>query len=161
MGRDQGRCRECGEPGQEIDHIDGDSPELINLQLLCASCHHAKTQARMVPASTDQRRTIELLRRERVAPGEPLLLCDDRDQWATVERQLRKERRQRLLDELADLGYERSEFPGYSWADMWDEVLEDEASAYADAMDDGGWTPDDDTGYGPYSYFAHAMAKED
>jgi len=44
---------------------------------------------------------------------------------------------------------------------MWDEVLEDEASAYADAMDDGGWTPDDDTGYGPYSYFAHTMAKDD
>jgi len=79
--RDQGRCRECGEPGQEIDHIDGDSPELINLQLLCASCHHEKTQRRMVPASTDERRRmIELLRRERVASDEPTLLCDDRDQ---------------------------------------------------------------------------------
>jgi hypothetical protein len=31
----------------------------------------------------------------------------------------------------------------------------------ADALNDGGWTEDDDTGYGPDSYFAHAMAKDD
>ena len=104
---------------------------------------------------------VEKLWLERVAPDEPTLLCDDRDQWIVVERQLRKERRQRLLDELAEYGYERSDFPGYSWADMWDEVLDAEADAQAEAADDGGWTPDDDSGYGPFSYFAHAMAKDD
>ncbi len=25
----------------------------------------------------------------------------------------------------------------------------------------GGWSEDDDSGYGPYSYFAHAMATGD
>lgn len=62
-----------------------------------------------------------------------------------------------MLAELAEHGYERQDFPGYSWADMWDEVLGD----LADAYDTGGYTPDDDSGYGPYSYFAHAMAKDD
>jgi len=155
--QDQGRCRQCGRPGQEIDHIDGDSPMLSNLQLLCTPCHQQKTATQMVPASMLHQRMIEKLQRERVVPDEPILLCDDRDQWAVVERQLRKERRQRLLEELADHGYERSDFPGCSWSEMWDEVLDE----VADAADDGGWTPDDDTGYGPFSYFAHAMAKDD
>jgi hypothetical protein len=155
--RDQGLCRQCGGLGQEIDHIDGDSPMLSNLQLLCAPCHQRKTAAHMVPASTLHQRMIEKLWRERVAPNEPTLLCDDKDQWATVERQLRKQRRQRLLEELAEYGYGRSDFPGYSWAEMWDEV-QDEVD---DAGDAGGWIPDDDSGYGPFSYFAHAMAKDD
>jgi hypothetical protein len=40
---------------------------------------------------------------------------------------------------------------------MWDEVFD----AEADVDDDGGYTEDDDSGYGPHSYFAHAMAKDD
>jgi 5-methylcytosine-specific restriction endonuclease McrA len=155
--RGQGLCCQCGNPGQEIDHIKGDSPLLSNLQLLCSPCHQRKTAAQMVPASAQHQRMIEKLRCERVAPDEPVLLCDDRDQWATIERRLRKERRQRLLEELAEYGYERSDFRGYSWAEMWDEV----ESEWEDADDAGGWTPDDDSGYGPYSYFAHAMAKDD
>jgi hypothetical protein len=154
---DQGRCRQCGGPGQEIDHINGDSPLLSNLQLLCTPCHQQKTSLQMLPASMLQQRMIEKLWRERVSPDEPSLLCDDRDQWAIVERQLRKQRRQRLLEELSDHGYERSDFSGYSWAEMWDQVIDE----LDDAADAGGWTPDDDTGYGPYSYFAHAMAKDD
>jgi len=153
--RDQGRCRECGEPGEEIDHIETDSPELSNLQLLCKPCHHRKTAARMVPASADHRRIVAELARTRVVPQQPILLCDDRDQWATVERQLRKERRERLLHDLSEHGYDRSDFRGYSWAAMWDEILDEDAPDY------GGWDPDDDSGYGPYSYFAHAMAKDD
>lgn len=121
--RDQGRCRECGKPGEEIDHINGDSSSLTNLQLLCKICHHGKTAARMVPASADQQRDIKALERERVVPDEPTRLCDDRDQWATVERQLRRERRERLLQELAEHGYDPRNFPGYSWAELWDEVF--------------------------------------
>jgi hypothetical protein len=111
----------------------------------------------MVPASAENQRRIEKIWRERVAPEEPAYLCDDQDQWATRQRQLRKQRKERLLAELAEHGCERQDFPGYSWAEMWDEVLDD----LADAYDTGGYTPDDDSGYGPYSYFAHAMAKDD
>lgn len=157
--REQGRCRTCGAPGEEIDHIDGNSADLGNLQLLCAACHHDKTAQRMSPASVEQRRYLAILQGSRVVPPAPLLLCDDHTQWATVERDLRMQRRQRLLEELGQYGYDRSDFPGYSWAQMWDEVL-DEAEDY-DADEFAPLGIDDDSGYGPDSYFAHAMAKDD
>ncbi len=159
--RDQGRCRLCGAPGEEIDHISDSSPALDNLQLLCKPCHQRKTSERMVPASPQGQRRIKQIWRERVAPDEPTYLCDDEEQWAVRQRQLRKERKERLLAELAEYGYQRQDFTGFSWAEMWDEVLDQAADELADAYDMGGYTPDDDSGYGPYSYFAHAMAKDD
>jgi hypothetical protein len=155
--RDAGRCVQCAEPGAEVDHISGDSAELSNLQLLCLACHHAKTARQMTPASPEQQGWINELIAERVAPKLPALLCDDEVRWATEWRSLKSARRARLLDQLADMGYDRSDFPGRSWAEMWDEVFDIDADAY----DEGGYTEDDDSGYGPYSYFAHAMAKDD
>jgi hypothetical protein len=35
--RDGGICQSCGAPGTDIDHIDGSSADLSNLQLLCQS----------------------------------------------------------------------------------------------------------------------------
>lgn len=35
-------CVQCGKPGEEIDHINGDSSDPGNLQLLCGDCHRAK-----------------------------------------------------------------------------------------------------------------------
>jgi len=46
--RDQGRCRKCGERGNTIDHINGNSGDFANLQLLCAPCHNRKTMERFV-----------------------------------------------------------------------------------------------------------------
>lgn len=155
--RDGGLCVQCGKPGEEIDHIDTDSADLSNLQLLCRKCHHAKTARQMVRASAVQTTWVNELIAERVVPELPALLCDDEVRWATEWRSLKSERRVRLLDHLRDLGYELSDFPRASWADMWDEVFDGEA----DAHDCGGYAEDDDSGYGPYSYFAHAMAKDD
>ncbi|WP_436533235.1 HNH endonuclease [Actinoplanes sp. HUAS TT8] len=155
--RDQRRCRICGEPGAEIDHIAGDSSALDNLQLLCVACHHRKTGARMVPAPPERVAYARRLERERVTPDEPRLLCDDENGWADAWRNLRKERRARLLEELAEHGYTLADFPGQSWADMWDAVLDD----YEYDDDEGGGPEDYDGGYGPNSYFAHAMAKDD
>lgn len=42
--RDEGRCVQCGAPGEEVDHIRGDGPEMSNRQLLCRTCHGCKTQ---------------------------------------------------------------------------------------------------------------------
>lgn len=50
IDRDNGVCRKCGKPGDEIDHIAGSSPHLDNLQLLCHACHMTKTQEGMVEA---------------------------------------------------------------------------------------------------------------
>jgi 5-methylcytosine-specific restriction endonuclease McrA len=86
--RDHGLCRACGRPGEEIDHINGDSSALANLQLLCRDCHYTKTESRMAPASAEQRQAVEKLIRERVQPDQPALRCDDEVQWAGEWRQL-------------------------------------------------------------------------
>jgi len=153
--RDGGRCVSCGQPGAEIDHIAGDSPDPGNLQLLCAGCHQAKTAGRMRPASPGQAAEVAALYKARVQPEAPALLCDDEQGWVRQWRGLKKARRQRLLDLLEEAGLDPGEFRGASRAEILD-IIEDEM-----AYDDGGWTEDDDTGYGPYSYFAHAMAKDD
>jgi hypothetical protein len=153
--RDGGRCVSCGQPGAEIDHIASDSPDLGNLQLLCADCHQTKTTARMRPASPEQAAEVTALYQARVQPEVPVLLCDDEQGWARQWRGLKKARRQRLLDLLDEAGLDPGDFRGASRAEILD-AIEDEMD-----YDDGGWTEDDDTGYGPYSYFAHAMAKDD
>ena len=105
--RDQGRCRLCGAPGDEIDHISDSSSALSNLQLLCTSCHQRKTRERMVPASAESKRRIGQLWRERVAPEEPTYLCDDQEQWAVRQRQLRKDRKEWLfIARLADADFD-------------------------------------------------------
>jgi hypothetical protein len=43
VARDEGRCRTCGAVGTEVDHVDGRSSTLENLQLLCHTCHEEKT----------------------------------------------------------------------------------------------------------------------
>lgn len=61
-------CVKCGGPGEEIDHINGDSSDSGNLQLLCKNCHHAKTAERLVPASDEQSDRIFAMLVERVIP---------------------------------------------------------------------------------------------
>jgi hypothetical protein len=158
--RDGGRCVSCGQPGAEIDHVAGDSPDLGNLQLLCASCHRAKTAARMRPADKDQAAVAAAWYKERVLPDAPALLCDDEQHWPREWAALKKARRQRLLDLLDSMGLNPGDFRGASRAEIL-EAIADEDDAWAEANDAGGWTQDDDSGYGPYSYFAHAMAKDD
>jgi hypothetical protein len=42
--RDGGRCRRCGAPAREVDHVvPGDDHTLANLQLLCGRCHLTKS----------------------------------------------------------------------------------------------------------------------
>jgi 5-methylcytosine-specific restriction endonuclease McrA len=158
--RDGGRCVQCGRLGDEIDHIRDDSPDLDNLQLLCRDCHHAKTAERMVPANDDQRAAIDALYATRVQPDAPALLCDDEQRWRKEWSALKKARRQRLLDQMVELGLDVEDFRGASRAEMI-AAVDDEMDAMSEPFDPGGWTEDDDSGYGPYSYFAHAMAKDD
>ena len=155
--RDKGACQQCGKPGAEIDHIDGESPDLSNLQLLCADCHHAKTAEKVVPADEEQKKLVKELSDARVKPSVPSRLCDDEVNWATQWRALKKERRSRLLELLGEMGYGLREFTGTSWPEMWDEVLDGDG----DGDGEDGYTEDDDSGYGPNSYFAHAMARDD
>lgn len=47
LQRDRCTCRHCGQYGNQVDHVNGDShdqrPE--NLQTLCVQCHSRKTLA--------------------------------------------------------------------------------------------------------------------
>lgn len=64
----------------------------------------------------------------------------------------------------SDLGLDAADFKGATRTEMvaaLQDVIEDEADAQAEAMDPGGWDMDDDSGFGPFSYFAHAMPKDD
>jgi len=158
--RDEGKCVQCRRPGAEIDHIHYDSPDLDNLQLLCADCHHAKTAERMAPANERQRAQIVSLYATRVRPDAPTLLCDDEQRWPKEWLALKKARRQMLLDQMEEMGLDVGDFRGAPRVEMI-AAIEKVRELFSEGVDPGGWTEDDDSGYGPYSYFAHAMAKDD
>jgi 5-methylcytosine-specific restriction endonuclease McrA len=85
-------CVQCGGPGEEIDHIEGDSSNPGNLHLLCKTCHHAKTAEHLVPAGQDESDRIFAMLVERVIPDAPAQLCDDEVSWQVTDRRLRGER---------------------------------------------------------------------
>jgi hypothetical protein len=67
--RDGHRCVLCGEPGVEIDHIDGDANEQSNLRLLCPPCHQVVTQRRLRPITDPtMRREYDAILRRAFAP---------------------------------------------------------------------------------------------
>lgn len=99
--RDGGLCRLCGAVGTEIDHINGDSDDLDNLQLLCHDCHSEKTEASMVPITPGHERYEEILARAnelraRIEAQTPLRPCDDEANWNDIYRELLKEQRELL-----------------------------------------------------------------
>ena len=51
--RDGRRCVLCRNPGTDVDHIDGDSPDLSNLRLLCSPCHNAVTWSHVTGGRVD------------------------------------------------------------------------------------------------------------
>ncbi|NPV68147.1 MAG: HNH endonuclease [Anaerolineae bacterium] len=92
--RDEGRCRICGAPGTEIDHIHGSSHDLNNLQLLCKSCHSAKTASNLVPItplSHPKEWALAEALHERAWSRLPQKLCDSTD-WAQLWRKIASKR---------------------------------------------------------------------
>jgi len=80
VDRDGGLCRTCGAPGEEVDHIDGPSPDLSNLRLLCKTCHHEVTDSRLLPISDEETAALrDALWVRAYAPE--ALLPSDRDDW--------------------------------------------------------------------------------
>ncbi|MCX5786642.1 MAG: HNH endonuclease signature motif containing protein [Elusimicrobia bacterium] len=95
FSRDKGRCRICGEFGEQIDHIRGDSSKLSNLQLLCFHCHNKKTTSGFVKISSkthpkEWKKRKKLL--DRVRSFNPYRLCD-RPEWNTLWQTIRSARR--------------------------------------------------------------------
>jgi hypothetical protein len=95
--RDQRKCRICGKPGDEIDHISGSSNDPANLQLLCDSCHNKKkTTASFILITKESHpeawEKAQWLKR-RTAAKRPLQLCDS-EEWSTLQRDLLRKRRE-------------------------------------------------------------------
>ncbi len=93
--RDEGRCCGCGQPGTEIDHRSGNSSDMLNLQLLCDSCHNKKTVASFVKITKDSHPEAWKKRQalvDRAMARVPLRLCDA-DEWNTIHRELLRRRR--------------------------------------------------------------------
>ncbi len=154
MTRDKGLCVKCGAPGVEIDHIEGPSGVLDNLQLLCTNCHRGKTGKQLVPASEEERTAVAELYARRVIPPTPLLLADDEHEWRAVEASLRSARRRRLQEHMAERGVD-ARHPRRPWAEAVAEHDDAEAPVAAPV------TEDDDSTYGPDSYFARTMNRDD
>ncbi|MEI5675721.1 MULTISPECIES: HNH endonuclease [unclassified Nocardioides] len=80
--RDGGLCVHCGEPGEEIDHIDGSSPDFENLRLLCHRCHQKVTESHFRPVADDDIATKRLILEIEVRVVSPEPLQDsDAAQW--------------------------------------------------------------------------------
>ncbi len=106
--RDQGKCQICGQPGDEIDHVSGSSSDPENLQLLCDSCHNKKTVASFVRITKDSHPEIwekaQWLKR-RAAAKRPVQLCDS-EEWAELQRELLRKRRQLIREQGTDARHE-------------------------------------------------------
>jgi 5-methylcytosine-specific restriction endonuclease McrA len=97
--QDNGLCRKCGNKGFQVDHINGDSNAIENLQLLCIKCHLQKTREKIVaiskvthPEKWEKRQELLF----RVHAPKPLKLCDSpfwTKKWILV-----KKRRRELYD---------------------------------------------------------------
>ncbi len=99
----KGRCALCGNAGVEIDHINGLSNVLSNLQLLCTSCHTQKTEAGFILITPDDPRYEELTNKTnelngRVHSKDPILDCDNDKIWNLKYRQLLNERKQQYYE---------------------------------------------------------------
>jgi 5-methylcytosine-specific restriction endonuclease McrA len=97
---DKGRCKICGNPGDQIDHISGSSNDLKNLQLLCRDCHNQKTTAdfvRITPEThPEEWAKVEALY-YRIEITEPFRLCDS-EVWENSWRSILSARRKAIQE---------------------------------------------------------------
>jgi HNH endonuclease len=102
LRRSKGKCELCGKEGHDIDHINGSSGDISNLQFLCKDCHNKKTLQNVVPVEpgTDLYEYIKA-RTARfwffVEAEKPLRVCHDQENWSSVWRQYHNERKAFVL----------------------------------------------------------------
>ena|SRR2546425_964140 len=90
--RDDRRCRLCGAPATDIDHIAGSSSDPDNLQALCKSCNMAKAAANFRPATPERAAEGKAIR-ARITAERPVRLCDDKKKWDELRREIASEQR--------------------------------------------------------------------
>lgn len=105
---------------------------------------------------TKNKRAKRDARERKQRNGEPYVVARRESDGKTL--------REQLLADLTELDLDPAEWTDATDGEIAAAIVEERellANEYADAMDTGGWSEDDDSGYGTYSYFAHAMAKDD
>ncbi|MGH8588654.1 MAG: HNH endonuclease [Gammaproteobacteria bacterium] len=103
LRRSKGKCEICGKEGSDIDHIKGSSSDFSNLQLLCKSCHNAKTEKSIVPVEPGSERYEYVRARTEqfwlcVESDTPIRICHDENKWKSVWRTFAKERKAYALE---------------------------------------------------------------
>lgn len=96
--RDGGCCVLCGQPGEEVDHINGNSSDPSNLRLLCAACHWSETARVGQPANPDvltaeQSSSLAESIFRRILCTDPSRPCDDHANWNRLCRRWPREHR--------------------------------------------------------------------
>jgi hypothetical protein len=95
--RDNRRCRLCGAPATEIDHIAGSSPDPENLQALCKPCNMAKARDNFRSATPEEAAEGNAIW-ARIRAPEPIRLCDDEKQWDKLWKEIAAEQRKRARE---------------------------------------------------------------
>jgi hypothetical protein len=122
------RCRACGAPGVEIDHISGSSNSMDNLQLLCLSCHAEKTAGSIFQATDEFAQLVHIPIRKRINSAEPFQPSDEPN-WK-YQRWTSSLPGQEVVDrwyEWAEANHQSQQIVGPeiaaagmpSWADPW------------------------------------------
>ena len=119
LARDGGTCQQCGEPADQVDHIEGDSADPSNLRALCKRCNWMR--AITPSASTDEDREmfaaafLEVMSAlvMRVAAVEPLNACDDWHGWRKLESSTRSLRTEALREIRERLETDFEDVDGY------------------------------------------------
>jgi 5-methylcytosine-specific restriction endonuclease McrA len=98
LKRDKQKCVLCGATDNlEIDHIDGSSDDLSNLQVLCNACHTEKSLS-SIELVDEKHPYFEFVNamakylNQRVMSKKPLLLVDDHEVWCKTWKQVKKAR---------------------------------------------------------------------
>lgn len=111
--RDNRICKKCGQPGNDIDHINGDGNDLENLQVLCRNCHNEKTKLSFkeitpeIEGYTEKKVKVENLR-SRTESAKPQKVCDDEKNWNANQKTISAKLRKILYNERF-LAYGRNE----------------------------------------------------
>jgi hypothetical protein len=90
--RDGRRCRLCGAPATDIDHIAGSSSDPENLQALCKPCNMAKARANFRSATPEEATEGKAIW-ARIIAKRPVRLCDDEEKWAELWRAIAQAQR--------------------------------------------------------------------
>jgi 5-methylcytosine-specific restriction endonuclease McrA len=90
--RDGRRCRLCGAPATDIDHIAGSSSDPENLQALCKPCNMAKARANFRSATPEEAAEGNAIW-ARIRAERPVRLCDDEKKWDELWREIASEQR--------------------------------------------------------------------